>query len=612
MSKNNYWQDRFIEEEERLNKIAGDEFRRQQLEYERAIARMNKDIEVWYNRIAKNNDVSLVEAKKMLNDKELKEFKWTLDEYIKHGEENGIKKDWSRQLENASARVHIERLEAMKLQVRGEIEKLYNGRESSMENFLKDTYKDSYYHTAFEIAKGTGIGTNLYKLNDKLVGSVIKKPWAPDGINFSERIWNDKNKLINTLHTELTQGFIRGDSLDKLTNKIAEKMNVSKVNASRLVYTEHAAYASKAREQTLKDLDVEKYEIVATLDSRTSKICQGLDRKVFDMKDHEVGTTAPPFHVHCRTTTAPWFEDDGIGERAARNEETGKTEYVPANTSYKDWEKSFVKDPVEKIETKGYNINYKTVPKTLQNYKNHLKSWYEDNVNGIVSEEDEVIVSQKLKEIIDKSEYSMRFKSNNLEELINSGRFKNQFETSTSGGTVSEKFRKTAPKNLFGVQSKLKAEDYEKYGYLSSQDVLKEFETGKNVTLQQYGDLIIKFNKDLLKDRVTFTIDDSLGNAILKTVVADNVNKPSLNGMNLRKIKNYTEIIKNTNSLSIEDLALDLNVRYFELQFHGELNLNTVKSIYFTEQLPESELLNNLKKLGIRTYKIEGDKIVEI
>ena len=103
-----------------------------------------------------------------------------------------------------------------------------------------------------------------------------------------------------------------------------------------------------------------------------------------------------------------------------------------------------------------------------------------------------------------------------------------------------------------------------------------------------------------------------MGNAILKTVVADNVNKPSLNGMNLRKIKNYTEIIKNTNSLSIEDLALDLNVRYFELQFHGELNLNTVKSIYFTEQLPESELLNNLKKLGIRTYKIEGDKIVEI
>ena len=214
MSKK-YWQDRFIEEEERLNKIAGDEFRRQQLEYERAISRMNKDIEVWYNRIAKNNDVSLAEAKKMLNDKELKEFRWTLDEYIKHGEENGIKKDWSKELENASARVHIERLEAMKLQVRGEIEKLYNGRESGFESYLKNLYKDQYNRTAFQIAKGTGVGTNIYSLNDKLVNTVIKKPWAPDGKNFSDRIWEDKDKLINTLHTEMTQAFIRGDSLEK-------------------------------------------------------------------------------------------------------------------------------------------------------------------------------------------------------------------------------------------------------------------------------------------------------------------------------------------------------------------------------------------------------------
>ena len=349
MSKK-YWQDRFIEEEERLNKIAGDEFRRQQLEYERAIARMNKDIEVWYNRIAKNNDVSLAEAKKMLNDKELKEFKWTLDEYIKHGKENGIKKDWSRQLENASARVHIERLEAMKLQVRGEIEKLYNGRESGFESYLKNLYKDQYNRTAFQIAKGTGVGTNIYSLNDKLVNTVIKKPWAPDGKNFSDRIWEDKDKLINTLHTEMTQAFIRGDSLEKLADKIAEKMKVSKSNASRLVYTESAAYSSMARLKSYKDLGVEKYEIVATLDNRTSDICQDMDGKVFDLKDYEVGVTANPFHVRCRTTTAPYF-DDMDGERAAKHETTGETEYVPADITYKDWKEKYIsKNPFEKTE----------------------------------------------------------------------------------------------------------------------------------------------------------------------------------------------------------------------------------------------------------------------
>ena len=347
-----YWQDRFIEEEERLNKIAGDEFRRQQLEYERAIARMNKDIEVWYNRIAKNNDVSLAEAKKMLNDKELKEFRWTLDEYIKHGKENGIDKNWSKELENASARVHIERLEAMKLQVRGEIEKLYNGRESGFESYLKNLYKDQYNRTAFQIAKGTGVGTNIYRLNDKLVNTVIKKPWAPDGKNFSDRIWEDKDKLINTLHTEMTQAFIRGDSLEKLADKIAEKMKVSKANASRLVYTESAAYSSRARLKSYQDLGVEKYEIVATLDNRTSDICQDMDGKIFDLKDYEVGVTANPFHVRCRSTTAPYFEDDE-GERAARNEATGETEYVPADITYKDWKEKYLDNNSEKVLQKS-------------------------------------------------------------------------------------------------------------------------------------------------------------------------------------------------------------------------------------------------------------------
>ena len=348
MSKNNYWQDRFIEEEERLNKIAGDEFRRQQLEYERAISRLNKDIEVWYNRIAKNNDVSLAEAKKMLNNKELKEFRWSLDEYIKHGKENGIDKNWNKELENASVRVHIERLEAMKLQVRGEIEKLYNGRESGFESYLKNLYKDQYNRTAFQIAKGTGVGTNIYSLNDKLVNTVIKKPWAPDGKNFSDRIWEDKDKLINTLHTEMTQAFIRGDSLEKLADKIAEKMKVSKANASRLVYTESAAYSSRARLKSYQDLGVEKYEIVATLDNRTSDICQDMDGKVFDLKDYEVGVTANPFHVRCRTTTAPYF-DDMQGERAARNETTGETEYVPADMKYSEWKEKYLDNNSEKV-----------------------------------------------------------------------------------------------------------------------------------------------------------------------------------------------------------------------------------------------------------------------
>ena len=312
------------------------------LEYDKAIASLNKDIEIWYNRIAKNNDVSLAEAKRLLSAKELKEFRWTVDEYIKHGKENGITKDWSKELENASARVHIERLEALKIQTRGQIEKLYNGRESGFKNFLKNVYTDQHQRTAFEFAKETGVGTNFYKINENLVEDIIKKPWALDGKNFSDRIWSDKEKLINTLHTEMTQGFIRGDSLEDITKRITAKMDVSKSNVKRLVRTESAAYRSKAQLKAFQDLEVEKYQVLATLDSRTSDICQHMDGKVFDFKDYEIGTTAPPFHVNCRSVTIPYFDDEEEGERAARDPETGKTIYVSDKMTYKEWKQKFL------------------------------------------------------------------------------------------------------------------------------------------------------------------------------------------------------------------------------------------------------------------------------
>ena len=61
------------------------------------------------------------------------------------------------------------------------------------------------------------------------------------------------------------------------------------------------------------------------------------------MKDYEPGVTAAPFHVFCRTTSVPYFEDDFYGgERAARGED-GKTYYVPDNMKYKDWEHPLLK-----------------------------------------------------------------------------------------------------------------------------------------------------------------------------------------------------------------------------------------------------------------------------
>lgn len=346
MKKSSYWQDRFIKEEQRRNKDTRAYIKRIEEQYNIALRNIEKDINNWYMRIAKNNNVSLLEAKKLLSKKELAEFKWGINEYIKAGEINSSSPIWIKELENASARVHISRLEALKIQIQNQVETLYGTRDKEMQDYLIRTYGDTYYHAAYEIQKGIGLGSSVYSLDTNKVNQIIHKSWAVDGKNFSERIWEDKNKLINTLHNGLTQSFIRGSSPYQIVSDIAKEFNVRKSVAGRLVMTESAAYAAKAQENCYKDLGIDQYEIVATLDTHTSPICQEMDGKVFSIKEYEVGVTANPFHPNCRTVTAPYFTEDTKSMRAMRNK-AGKIEYVPADMKYKEWFNKYVKNNKE-------------------------------------------------------------------------------------------------------------------------------------------------------------------------------------------------------------------------------------------------------------------------
>ena len=81
--------------------------------YAQALAQIQKDIAYWLARFAENNEIDMTEARKLLKADELEEFKWTLEEYIKNGSDENLSKEWMKELENASVKVHISRLEAL-------------------------------------------------------------------------------------------------------------------------------------------------------------------------------------------------------------------------------------------------------------------------------------------------------------------------------------------------------------------------------------------------------------------------------------------------------------------------------------------------------------------
>lgn len=362
MKSSEYWKKRFELLEQSQNRQGVQCYADIERQYRQAQKQLEGQIAAWYQRFADNNGVTMQEARRMLTNKELAELKWDIHDYIRYGEENAINGTWMKQLENASARYHISRLEALKLQTQQSIEVLFGNQLDSIDGVMRSVYTSGYYRTAFELQKGVGVGWDFATLDDKTISKVINKPWAADGKNFSDRIWSNKQKLVNELNTTLTQNIILGQDPQKAIDVIARKMNTSKNNAGRLVMTEEAFFSSAGQRDCFTELDVEQFEIVATLDSHTSEICREMDGKHFPMSQWEVGVTAPPFHVWCRSTTVPYFDDefDAVGERAARGED-GKTYYVPADMTYKQWHKAFVEGdktdlqsvvPDDKIEVK--------------------------------------------------------------------------------------------------------------------------------------------------------------------------------------------------------------------------------------------------------------------
>lgn len=342
MTNAEYWKQRFTQLEAAQNRKGAGAYLEIEKQYKAAQNELEAQIARWYQRFADSNGISLAQAKQWLKGQDLAEFKWDVKEYIKYGKENAINGAWMQELENASSKFHISRLEALQIQTQNSLETMFAQQMGTMKKALSDVYASGYYHTAYAVQQGFGLGWDIAGLDQAQIEKVLSKPWAVDGYNFSTRIWNSKTKLIGEVHNELSKNLLTGADPQKAIDSLVKKMGTSKSNAGRLVMTEQAYFSSAAQKDCFNDLDVEEYEIVATLDSHTSDICRSLDGKVFKMSDYKPGVTAPPFHVYCRSTTAPHFKDNfDAGERAARGAD-GKTYYVPDDVTYSEWKKAFV------------------------------------------------------------------------------------------------------------------------------------------------------------------------------------------------------------------------------------------------------------------------------
>lgn len=383
MKDSKYWQQRAANRENKANISAEVLLKRLKKEYAKAMAEIEKTISVFYAKYADQNNVSYADAVKYLNSKDRKEFQATLQDFIKMVEGN-IDGRFTQQIKNISSRVRITGLQALLTAIQAQLEVLFDkkdiGYQPQAYNLLSNVYTDSYYNTLYDIGQGVGFTQSFSQLNNNAIKEAIEYPWS--GQSFSERIWNNKQKLIVNLRSTITQGIIQGHGVDTMTQNISKRMDVSYMDAERLIRTETNYVLNAGTKTGYADFGVTQYEFLATLDSRTSEECRYQDGKKYNIDEARPGVNYPPLHIRCRSTTVPYFPEDQASEyeRIAKNPDEKKYYKVPADMDYPTWYNKYVIDSKESIIKRILDNPKRLEIYSIQKYRKHLlgTKQYED------------------------------------------------------------------------------------------------------------------------------------------------------------------------------------------------------------------------------------------
>lgn len=258
--------------------------------------------------------------------------------------------DWS--YANQSA---LTRSRGLFEQIGEQIKALGQKEQITFRQGLSNIYTDQFLRQVYDLGQSITVKANFNRLNQALIQKTLDYPWS--GAMFSDRLWQDKERLGRNLRVGLTQSMILGEGIPQITDRINKSIDTARYNAERVARTETKRVTYCAHDDVYKDTGVEelKYRCANGGDSRTCQYCRADNGKVF--KRGEEPTL--PRHPNCRCVYIPvvsdTFEDNEL------NELTGS---VRGAENYEKWREAEAKKQEEvKIVEK---VNTKTVEKELK------------------------------------------------------------------------------------------------------------------------------------------------------------------------------------------------------------------------------------------------------
>lgn len=232
------------------------------------------------------------------------------------------------------------RLKSLEAQLNTILLSMSKEQNQLMINTLSKAAIDTYYGSIYEVYKGYGIGTSFNLLTPTVVNTLIKNP--VNGQSFSTRVWNNRDKLANTVNQTINNGIIQGLSNGEMAKRLSSNMDTGYNVAKTLIDTEVTNTLSQAALLSYKESGiVSQYQYLATLDNRTSAICTDLDLEVFETKDAVTGLNLPPMHTKCRSSTRAYFDNSAEGLTRVARGLGGEVFTVPGDMTVIEFRKQY-------------------------------------------------------------------------------------------------------------------------------------------------------------------------------------------------------------------------------------------------------------------------------
>lgn len=319
-----YWDKRAIKRLNDAEKSSEIYIKRVKSIYSQAYRNIDKELKSIYRNYSNETGIDIQKLKELLTSSETKK---TWDQLKRQGLDKYV-------LQNYKSR--ISRLEQLQAQIYAKAKMIYPKEELQHTMCYKGVINNSYYKTVYDTQMGTGYNFSFSTVDDNMLNSLLTDRWS--GKNYSERIWGNTDILADSLSQILGGAMLSGQGIELTSKQIRDRFNVSKYYAERLIRTETNHFNNEADARAYEDMGLSEYVFVATLDNRTSPICQSMDGKRFKFNDRKEGINYPPLHPNCRSKTRAYLggEAEANLKRRAINPISGKPEIIN-NMTYKEW-----------------------------------------------------------------------------------------------------------------------------------------------------------------------------------------------------------------------------------------------------------------------------------